>query len=84
MCAPKPFEDPLQQHAFHSNCDCKISWAVATQMSAEFPRLPLIYAPIKEQHLSKLKLLNSVIFPINYQVGALYCVVRCNMLSNGC
>ena len=44
---------------------------LASQMSAVYPRLPLTYAPIKEQHLSKLKLLNSVIFPINYQVGAL-------------
>ena len=50
---------------------------VARQMSAGPPRLPLAYAPIKEQDLSKLKLLNSVIFPINYQVGALPCVVQC-------
>ncbi|KAK9828018.1 hypothetical protein WJX81_000573 [Elliptochloris bilobata] len=36
-------------------------------MSAGPPGLPLTYVPIGEQHLSKLKLLNSVIFPINYQ-----------------
>ena len=60
---------------------CKIaSGRFAPQMSADYPRLPLTYTPIKEQHLSKLKLLNSVIFPINYQVGALHCVAKCILL----
>ena len=53
-------------------------------MSADYPKLPLTYTSIKEQHLSNLKLLNSVIFPINYQVGALQSIVRYILLSYVC
>jgi len=38
-------------------------------MSAGPAGLQLTYAPIGTEHLAKLKLLNSVLFPIKYQVG---------------
>ena len=38
-------------------------------MSAGPAGLQLTYAPIGAEHLAQLKLLNSVLFPIKYQVG---------------
>ena len=58
-------------------------------MSGEDTRLPLMYVPIKERHLCKLKLLNSAIFHTNLQVGALHYAVKdyavkCSQLVSGC